>query len=188
MPTVKIVDATTEPISLAEAKLHLRVDGSDEDALITALVKAVRQACEAECRRTLIDTTWELVLDAFSEALELHNPRILSVTSVKYIDLAGAEQTLDPVDYVLDKDSEPGWLVPAYGKRWPDTREQINAVRVRYHAGYGTQASDVPQVLKQWMLLHLSHYYKNRESTFAGTITQLPFAGSLLDGHRVLGF
>lgn len=185
MPTVKITDAAAEPITLAEAKLHLRVDGSDEDSLITALIKAVRIACEVECRRTMLDSTWELVQDAFSPALELHNPPLIAITSVKYIDLNGAEQTLDPQDYTLDKDTEPGWLVPAYGKRWPDTRDQVNAVRVRYRAGYTT----VPEVLRAWMFLHIGHYYKNREASISGTIiTALPFVDRLLDGYKVHGF
>jgi uncharacterized phiE125 gp8 family phage protein len=184
MPTIKITDASSEPITLAEAKLHLRVDGSEEDALITDLIKTVRVACEGECHRTMVTTTWELVLDAFSPALKLQHPPIIDVVSVKYLDLNGAEQTLDPQDYVLDKEQDPGWIVPAVDKAWPDTYERINAVRVRYRAGYTT----VPAPLKQWMLLHLGHYYKNREASGPGNVAPLPFAERLLDGFSIFSF
>jgi uncharacterized phiE125 gp8 family phage protein len=186
MTIVKITDATVEPITLAEAKLWLRVDQTDEDALIGALITSVRKAAEHEMQRTLIATTWELVVDAFPAALRLEMPKILSVASVKYIDTAGVEQTLSPADYLVDMDSEPGYVVPAYLKAWPSTRAQINAVRVRYTAGYGPAATDVPQSIVNWLRLHLEHYYRNRGAAVVGTIVaSLPYADRLLDEGRV---
>src|SRR5690606_33276935 len=141
-----------------------------DDALITGLVRAVRLACETECQRTLLLTTRELVVDRFPRALRLDWPRVIAVESVKYLDVDGVQQTLHPDDYLLDNEGmvRPGWLVPAYGLTWPDTRAQVNAVRVRYTAGYGSTAADVPEDLKLWMRLHLSHYYVNRSATVAG--------------------
>jgi uncharacterized phiE125 gp8 family phage protein len=184
MTTIKITDATVEPITLAEAKLHLRVDGATEDALITALVTATRTACEHRCQRTLLQTTWELTQDGFTDALRLEYPRIIAVTSVQYRDAAGVLQTLAGTEYLLDADSEPGYVVPAYGKSWPYTYEQINSVKVRYTAGYGTTADKVPAPLKQWILLHIGHYYKNREAA-AGALEPLPYADGLLDPYRI---
>ncbi|MCW7542010.1 head-tail connector protein [Aquabacterium sp. A7-Y] len=185
MPILKITDATVEPIDLQEAKLHLRVDGDEEDVLIAQLIKTVRMACEAECRRTLIETTLELVADAFCDVLSLFLPRVMEVLSVKYIDPAGAEQILRPAAYQLDKDSEPARLLPGYGAGWPATRPQPGAVRVRYRAGYGTSAADVPPPLKAWMLLHLGHLYQNREASTTGGVQPLPYTDSLLDPYRV---
>lgn len=185
MPIVKITDATVEPITLAEAKLWVRQDLSDEDALISALITSVRQTAEHVMQRTLISTVWELVLDSFPDALRLEMPKVISVTSVKYLDLNGVEQTLDPLDYVLDKDSEPGYVVPAYGKAWPSTYEQINAVRVRYVAGYGSDATSVPQNIKTWIRLHIEHYYRNRGAVVGGPVLPLPYADGLLDSGRV---
>lgn len=187
MPTIKITDAAEEWITRADAKVHLRLDADQtaEDGLIDTLIKAVRLACEARCNRTLITTTWERVQDAFTDAVELPWPRVIAVSSVKYIDLDGVEQTLDPADYQLDKDSEPGWVVPAYEKAWPDTRDQANAVRVRYTAGYGADASAVPEDLKLWMKLQLAHFWKHREAAAAGGLQPLPYADALLDPHRV---
>jgi uncharacterized phiE125 gp8 family phage protein len=112
-------------------------------------------------------------------------PKVLSVVSVKYIDTAGVEQTLSPLDYLVDMDSEPGYVVPAYGKTWPCTRAQINAVRVRYTAGYGATAADVPQSIVNWLRLHLEHYYRNRGAVVSTSVQALPYADRLLDEGRV---
>lgn len=185
----KLVDATVEPITLAEAKAHLRVTVSSEDALITALITAARTTCEERLRRTLIDTDWQLTLDAFPCALPLRMPRVIAVESVEYVDSAGAPQTLAGSEYQVDGESEPGWIVPAYGKAWPATREQANAVTVTYSCGYGVAASDVPGPIKQWILLQIGALYANREAVVAtpGIVAvDLGFADRLLDPYRVI--
>lgn len=191
MPLRRITDAGSEPLTLDEAKLHLRVTGSTEDTLITALIKAARTTCEERLQRSLLTTTWELTLDEFPEAIPLRRPRVQSVTSVKYVDVDGVEQTLDPAAYQVDDKSEPGWVVPAYGYSWPQTRQQVNAVAVRYTTGYGNNASDVPQPLRQWMLLMVGAMYENREAEViaAGiSATPLKFAEHLLDTYYVHEF
>jgi len=186
MTIVRITEPAVEPVSLPEAKLWCKVDGTEDDALITGLIKAVRRSAEHLMQRTLITTTWELVRDAFDPQLRLEMPKILSVVSLKYLDVNGVQQTLDPADYVLDADSSPGYLVPAYGKAWPSTYGQINAVRARYTAGYGATADLVPESIKAWMQLHIEHYHKNRGAAVIGTIVSpLPYAEGLLDEGRV---
>lgn len=187
MALIRIAAPASEPLTLAEAKLHCRVDGTDEDALITALIVAAREQAEHETGRALITQTWELVLDAFPEAFVLRKSPVQSVTSLKYLDSAtGAEQTLDPADYLLDKDSEPGYVVPAYGKAWPYSREVPNAVRVRYVCGYGLAVA-VPQAIKQWMLLAIGTMYENRATSGASQVYNIPdrFWSGLLDPYRL---
>lgn len=187
MALIRIVAPAVEPLTLAEAKLHCRVDGSDEDALITALIVAAREQAEHETGRALVTQTWELVHDEFPEAFVLRRAPIQSVTSLKYLDDAtGAEQTLDPADYLLDKDSEPGYVVPAYGKAWPATWPVPNAVRVRYVCGYGLAAA-VPVAIKQWMLLAIGTMYAQRETLIVGQSASLPdrFWAGLLDPYRL---
>lgn|SRR5574341_322 len=178
MPTIKITDAVAEPITLAEAKLQAAIDGNELDALFTGLITAARQECEGICQRTFIETTYELVQDQFSDSLQLLYPRIMAVDSVSYVDVNGVTQLLNPADYTLDKDSEPGWLVPAYGKSWPDTFDQVNAVRVRYRAGYGPDATTVPYVIKAWIKLRVASLYEcgNADSSMAD---------KMLDTYRV---
>lgn len=184
----KLTDATVEPVTLSEAKAHLRVTVSSEDALIAALITAARTTCEERLRRTLLQTDWQLTLDAFPCAIPLRMPRVISVTSVQYVDSAGAPQTLAGSEYQVDGESEPGWVVPAYGKSWPVTREQANAVSVVYRCGYGAEATAVPGPIKQWILLQLGALYANREAVVAtpGIVAvDLGFSERLLDAYRV---
>ena len=184
----RLVDAATEPISTAEAKAHLRVTSATDDTLIDGLVKVCRLVAENELRRSILPQTWQKTLDVFPGAIELPYPPATSVTSIKYLDSAGVQQTLAATEYTLDELSEPGWIVPAYNVTWPDTYATINAVEVVYVAGYANAAA-VPQSIKQWILLHVGHLYENREATMPGiSITPLPFIGGLLDGYRVVTF
>src|SRR5690606_86660 len=97
-------------------------------------------------------------------------------------------QTLDPADYLLDAVSEPARLVPAHGKSWPATRVQVNAVQIKYVAGWANAAA-VPAAIKQWMLLQIGAMYENRQSetTAASSVVKLPFADRLLDRYRIWG-
>lgn len=140
-----------EPVSLADAKIDGRIDGTDLDTLISAHITGGREYAENYTQRLLSTQTWELVLDGFPEAFVLRGP-VQSVISVKYLDSDGAEQTLEPVDYLVDAESTPGYVTPAYSKSWPDSHAVPNAVRVRYVAGYG---ADIPKPIFSAILLHV---------------------------------
>jgi uncharacterized phiE125 gp8 family phage protein len=185
--TLRLINAPgTEPISLPEAKAHLRVTHSSEDALITSLIGAAREMCEQKIGRSLIQTTWEVTLDAFPDEIRLDMPPILAVSSLKYIDVNGVLQTWGAGNYYVDKDREPGWVLPAFGLAWPESREQANAVKVQYTAGYGTDAASVPVALKSWILVTIGTLYENRESIITGTVVHKPtFFDTLLDAYRV---
>lgn len=163
-----------EPVSLAEAKAHLRLEHEDEDSVINLLIRASRRRAEEFLGRALVEQTWELVLDAFPDAeIKLPRPPLLEVVSIKYDDEDGDEQTLPTEDYAIDTVSKPGWVVPA--DTWPTTLDAINAVRIRYTAGYGPTAdspvelaSGVPEDIKAGILLFLAHLYANREAVVVG--------------------
>lgn len=181
MTTVVISPPAEEPISLATAKLHLRVDSSDDDALINALIATARRQAEQETRRYLITQTLERTLDAFPCALIL--PPLQSVSSIKYLDAAGVLQTLAAEQYVVDALSAPARISRAESVDWPTTRAQHNAVTIRFVAGYGAAAA-VPETIKQWMLLQIGHWYANREAS-SQKLEPLPFVDSLLNDSRV---
>lgn len=186
-----ITPAAALAVALAEAKLHLRVDTSDEDTLITALIAAATDMAEQKTGRAIMAQTWELTLDAFPDALELTRVPVQSVTSVKYYDTTGAQQTLGNTLYALDNADEFGcaYVVPVYSGSWPDTRDQINAVAVRYVAGY-PDAAAVPEGIKQWIKLMVSTMFENREteaysSRAVSTTVQMRFVDRLLDRYTV---
>jgi len=187
MPGLKLITApTTEPITLVEARLHLRLEATGspathpDDSLVTSLIKAARQHIDGKdglLSRALITQTWELQLDEFPVSeIRIPLPPLQSVSSVKYNDLAGIEQTVLSTDYVVDTVTPPGWVLLVTGKSWPETMETPNAVRVRFVAGYGDAAA-VPEPIKAAMKLLIGHLYENREAVTVGVNSQeLPMA------------
>ena len=62
---VRATQPVVEPVTLAEAKLHLRIDSTAEDSLLTNLVAAARAWAEDYCDRTFVMTQWTMRLDSF---------------------------------------------------------------------------------------------------------------------------
>lgn len=172
-----------QPITLEEARAQTRVDCDAEDAFLGLLISVATQAASDRLQRALVPTRYRLTLDSFPDAIELLMPPILSVESVKYIDIDGEQQTLDPQDYFLDRVSEPGYLVPAAGRAWPTTQDRINAVEVEYTAGY--PGSAIPTPIKQWILLAIGDMYNNRERSAEKPVVPQNFADALLDTYRL---
>lgn len=186
MPVRKIAAVTNAvlPVSLEEAKQQVRANEcDDEDGLIGVYVNAATAAAADRLQRTLVPTRYQLTLDSFPTAIELLMPPIVSVQSVKYIDVIGVQQTLDPLDYILDRVSEPGYLVPDLGRAWPKTQDRINAVEVEYTAGYPD--SVVPAPIKQWILLAIGDLYEQRTRSAEKPVVPQHFADSLLDTYKI---
>lgn len=179
---VVIAPPAAEPLSLAEAKLHLREPPSTDDDLVTALIVAARVQVENYTHRALITQTREQKLDRFLSVIELPFPPIQSLTSLKYTDADGNEQTVSLLDIDSDLASSPGRLQPAYSKTWPTPRPGVfNSVRARYVCGYGATGSTVPEPIRHAMRLLLGHLYENREAVVTGTIaTELPLTVAAL--------
>jgi len=166
--TIKVITAPqAEPISLSKAKLHLRVDTDADDTLITGLITAARMKVEELSWHALITQTLELVLDEWpcEDEIELPRPPLQSVTYVTYRMSDGTVTTLDPSLYVVAGDSIPAEIEPAYMHTWPTVvLYPVEAIRVRYVCGFGLTGKDVPQVLRQAMLLTIAFLYENREA------------------------
>jgi len=190
-PGIGSPSTPTEPITLEEARAHIHAftDVTEEDTLIEALITAARAFAENYTNRVFLTQTWELVLDAFpSGILELPKAPLQSVTSIIYIDNDGTEQTLAASAYKQDTVTDPGRIAPAYGTIWPSTRSEPNAVTIQFNAGYGDQAANVPQPIRQAMLLMIAHLYDNRAAVeTGGDFYRLPLGvDALLAQYRVL--
>ncbi|HNT63666.1 MAG TPA: head-tail connector protein [Candidatus Desulfobacillus denitrificans] len=187
--TLKLIAApSTAPVTVSEAKTHLRVDVSDDDTYIDTLIAVATRIAEDRTGRALMTQTWDLLLDAFPAAeIMVGKLPIQSITHVKYYDPDSALQTIDSADYVLDPDVLPGWVLPAYGLAWPATLDSANVVMVRFVAGYADAAS-VPAPIRQWILLSVGQLYQQREPVVVGaSVAALPrdYCDALLDPYRL---
>ncbi len=153
MPLQLVRDAAVEPLSIGDAKLHLRVDIPDDDVLIGALIAAARRFAENLTQRALICQAWRLVIDSFpgptligvpwgktftlpQHAIVLEKSAARSVTAIRYLDMQGGWQTLPSAAYTVDYTSEPCRITPVFGQIWPIPLPQIGAVEVTFTAGY----------------------------------------------------
>lgn len=172
-----ITDAIAEPLLLADVKLHLRADTTDDDALITALIPTAREFAEHYTGRSLVVRTLEMALHGFPEDhIDLDAPPVSSVVSIKYTDMAGIEQTVPDTDYTLSLYGDSCRVSRAYLKQWPVTQDIADAVRIRYVAGYAT----LPDAARSAMLLLIGHLYQNRQSVSAAKLVEVPMGAIAL--------
>jgi uncharacterized phiE125 gp8 family phage protein len=188
--TIQVVTPpASEPLTLAEVKEFLRVDHSDDDATLAIFITAARQLCESYTRLALLPTTFEEYFDEFPEytgtykdEIRLSRSPVSAVTYVKYIDGNETTITASASDYKTDLISQPARISPDNG--WFGTYETINAVFIRYVAGYANAAS-VPAPLKHGMLLVIGDMYENRTDS----VKRLPTAAEYLwNPYRVFSF
>lgn len=172
-----ITKPTTEALTTALAKSRLRVDTSDDDTLIDSFVAGATAAIDGPdgIGFALMTQTWRKAYDAFPAVIELPGAPVKSVTSLKYIDADGAEQTLDPSAYRVDLNVDPVRITPVYGTSWPTTRDITSAVWVDYVLGEDS-ASDVPADLIDALALLVGHRYENREAVSEMDLKEVPFA------------
>lgn len=156
-----------------------------QDPQLTALIASARRRIEERLSKALLTQTWVLRLDRFPAwEIGLPRPPLASISSIQYLDSAGATQTLDAAKYVVDTHGAVGRVVPAYGLSWPSTYPMPNAVTITYVAGW-TSAAAVPADIRQALLMLIADLYANRETIITGTITNtLSLREDLLASHR----
>ena len=160
-----------EPLDLSDAKQHLRVVHNNEDDLITALIVAAREWVENFTGQVLVQREVTQRFDGFSR-LSLHAWPIAddAVAAISYMGSDGGLLAVDDARLVLGNVSAQ--IAPAIDSSWPTS---YGAVTVTVEAGYAT-ADDVPQSLKQAMLLLIGHWYGNREAVSERQMVEVPLA------------
>lgn len=191
-----VVPPASEPVTIDEVKAQLRIDADDEsyDDVLNPLIPAAREWCEGYQNRAYITQTLELALDCWpcGNEIELPRPPLQSVTSLIYVDRDGNETTWPSTNYIVDDYLFVARLVRARGVCWPSVcLPAANGIKIRYIAGYppgeppddesdGDPTANVPQRIKQAILLLVSHWFEN------GMCPPPPAVMSLLDLDRVV--
>lgn len=182
----------TEVVTVSELKTHCRIDISDEDEYLEAIILAARQYAENYTWRAFMTQAWRVTYDCFPCVIEVPRPPLQSVTSIQYVDEAGDTQTLSASLYQVDTKSQPGRIIPAYGESWPSVRgDTLNAVTVNFVAGYGDDPNDVPAGIRHAVKLTAAQWFERREPVEVGavTVSALPLAvDALLGMHSMKGF
>lgn len=195
-----ITGPTDEPITLEQARLHLRLDADGsplthpDDTIVEALITTAREYLDGNdgiLGKCLMTQTWELVMDQFPwNEIKIPLPPLQSISSIKYDDLDGVEQTISSSNYIVDNvaKNKPGWVVPVASYTWPTTMDKINAVRVRFVGGYG-MATQIPTPIMRAMYCLIGHWYGNREQVTPVTLSEMPMGvDALLANYRTMGF
>ena len=178
--SLKVITAGDAVLTLSEVKLHLKIDSSADDALITNLISAATESCQEYTNRYFTTTVVEQYSDTFAGVKQLYKSPVISITHIKYYDSNNSLQTWDTANYIVDNVSEPARIGLEVQKAYPEIADRMNAVVVKYSVGYGT-AADVPQVIKSAILLTIGNLYENRQSVITGrTATELPLSSQYL--------
>lgn len=211
-----------EPITLAEAQAHVVIGAeitATQAAYITGLIQVAREYAEHYTGRVFVQRPFEISYDGWADAGDrygnlardsymggggysyegasicLPNPPLVRVDYIRYVDMGGVLQTLDPSLYQVDVSGQPGRVKPAYLQIWPVVRAtDFNSVRIGFTAGYptiaGASPSDyaIPAVVKQWMKLRVGQWFEYREPIVIGTIVseiKRDYVDALLDPVKV---
>ncbi|MGE7371039.1 head-tail connector protein [Neorhizobium sp. NPDC001467] len=152
---------TAEPITLAEAKAHLRLDGDEEDALVASLVATARQHLERETGLCLLAQNWRLCLDAWPRdgIVKIARYPLRAIEAVTVYDHAGMPAEVSLNAHLLDGEARPArlWL-----RDPPAPGQAMNGIEITFAAGFGEAGTDVPDVLKRALLVHVAHMFAFR--------------------------
>jgi uncharacterized phiE125 gp8 family phage protein len=171
-----------EPVTLADAKAQLRIDGTAEDTLIASLILTSRLHVEAGLGLALNTQGWSYFLDAWPPGPQITLP-LLPVQSVSAVRLYAEDesvQTVAPETYLLDLDAQRPRLVRRGATVWPAPSRAANGIEIAFTAGYGDDAADVPAPIRQAILLLTAHWYDHR-SPFEVGVVAAPMPGMVSD-------
>lgn len=204
---VKSIETVTapvnSPVSLADAKTHLRVDGTADDALIQLYIDAATQMAQDYLKRALITQTLKMTFDGFTnmahadlplsgwitgakeyfdgsgDLIELWRAPIQSITTIDTIDVDNTSTTYSSAKYTLDANT--GRVFLNQNNTWPTELRDYAAVEVTYVAGYGDDPSDVPADIRMAILQHVSQMYER-----CGLCDMPAVCRQLLGGKRIV--
>lgn len=181
MSLTVVTEPTSEPLTVQQAKDHLRLDHDEDDTLLRDLIKAARVWIEGQTHRAILTQTWDFSIDwgwPYRDGqpyIKLPLNPVASVTSITYVDGSSPNPTLAAADYTVAARTHGSYIVPAYNVTWSTPRSVPDAIVVRFVAG----ESAAPKPLEQAMKLLVTHMYENREPVNTGqgqVIADIPYS------------
>lgn len=170
MTAILIDPPVIEPVTLAEAKAHLRLTGTDDDDYVAAMITAARIQVETATRRVLIEQTWRIFRDDWPAdgTIDIAVAPVVSVAAVTVYDAEGDPTVLAPATWRLDAASSPARLQLAGATPLPG--RSMNGVEIDVVAGYGASGLSVPQPLRLAIMTLVARWYEDREGLAYGIV------------------
>jgi uncharacterized phiE125 gp8 family phage protein len=174
-----------EPVSLAEAKAHLRVTHVDDDGFISTLIVSARRRVEVKTGLRLISQGWSQFMDFWPGGgmVELDAYPVSAVSDVIIYGDLDTAASVDPAHYFLDATSNPPRVVFRQGRNPSPPGRRAKGIEVRFTAGFGLAAA-VPVDLKQAVLLLVADAYAHRGDESVRVTP--PAVLELINAYRVM--
>jgi uncharacterized phiE125 gp8 family phage protein len=187
VPLQLITSPSLEPISLTQAKAHLKIDATDEDALITALIAAARTRTEWYTGRALITQSWTQWLDDWPQTncVEIALPPLQNLTELRFYRADDSASILDASSYQVDSASAPARVALKPATLPPLNPRPLNAVAIAFTAGYGDEPDDVPAPLREAILELIAFLFMHRGDAPADLP---PNILAMLEPYRIFKF
>jgi uncharacterized phiE125 gp8 family phage protein len=174
---VRVTAPAALPISVAEAKAQMRVEGNDDDTIIERLVNTAVAFVDVQgvLGRAMITQTWGEWLAPNPSTVLLSLGPVQSVSAIKYYDVDGVLQTATLADFNVFGTPNRITITPKTGKAWPVTQNRDDAIKIEYVIGYGASSTSVPQTVRHALMMLVAHWYENRETTQEKQMQDLPY-------------
>jgi len=188
MPAILSQPPAIEPVTLSEAKAHLKVESSVDDTSVTRLIITARQYVEKQIDRVLIDQTWLVYSNSWprdGEQSLIVSP-VSSVVNLRTFSVDDIASVIDPSHYYFDQASDPQKLVLRTSRSWAMPGRKVNGIEIEVIAGYGAGGDAVPGPLRQAILMLVAHWYENRQPSCSGMPQEsfLPALQTLLTPYK----
>ena len=173
----RISAPSIKPITLEECKEQLRIDGDADDVYLTRLIGAATSYTDAlgVLGKAIITQTWRQWIGNNPSAVQLALGPAQSLSAVKYYDTDGVLQNATLSDFELVGLPSSRIVRPKSGYVWPTAQSRPDAICVEYVCGYGDAVSDVPEAVRQGLLMLVAHWYESRETSVEKQYADLPF-------------
>ncbi len=171
MPVILTTPPPIEPLSLAQAKEHLKVESNADDNLINRLIATARQQVEKQIDKVLIDQTWSIYLDDWPGNSEIRLPvgPVTQVNELRTYSDDDIASPIDPAHFFTDLVSAPQRLVLRGSRIWQKPGRVAGGIEIEVIAGYGPDGASVPAPLRTAMLVLIAHWHENRQPDCSGS-------------------